>query len=90
MTEDAYYSLVAGAKYDPLIQLSVCPKTEPWYCSTSAFYDRIQSGNYDLPTVEVSVIFHFLGEIDFTSLLFVSFHFHLSNANLISRKKEVV
>jgi len=51
MTEDAYYSLVAGAKNDPLIQLSVCPKTEPWYCSTSAFYDWIHSGNDDLPTV---------------------------------------
>lgn len=32
MTEDAYYSLVAGAKNDPLIQLSVCPKTEPCFC----------------------------------------------------------
>jgi hypothetical protein len=90
MTEDAYYSLVAGAKNDPLIQLSVCPKTEPWYCSTSAFYDRIHSGNDDLPTVEVSVIFRFLGEIGFTSLLSVSFHFRLSSANLISRKKAVV
>jgi len=40
MPSDAYSSLYAGAKNDPLIQLlSVCPKTEPWYCSNSAFYD---------------------------------------------------